>query len=71
MRETLALNGLSNAFVFPGPEPPTINIQYEWSGIFGQFGLCSFMSFFVIYSKLNFFVLFYYIIMFNCFFLTY
>ena len=45
MRETLALNGLSNAFVFPDPEPPIINIQYEWSGIFGQFGLCSFMSF--------------------------
>ena len=66
----MALNGLSNTFVFPDPEPPIINIQYEWSGSFGQFGLC-FMSFFVIYSKLNFFVLFYYIIMFNCLFLTY
>ena len=31
----------SNTFVFPGPEPPTINILYGWYGIYGQFGLCS------------------------------
>ena len=31
----------SNTFVFPGPEPPTINILYGWCGIYGQFGLCS------------------------------
>ena len=24
---------LSNAFVFPDPEPPNINILYGWSGI--------------------------------------
>ena len=32
---------------FPDPEPPTINIQYGWSGIFGQLGLCSSMTLFV------------------------
>ena len=53
---------LSNPFVCPDPEPPTINILCGWLGISGQFGLCSFMSSSVIYSKLNFFVLFYYII---------
>ena len=35
---------LSNAFVFPEPEPPMINIRYGWSRISGYFGLCSFMS---------------------------
>ena len=35
---------LSNAYVCPDPEPPTINILYGWLGISGQFGLCSFMS---------------------------
>ena len=39
---------LRNAFVFPDPEPPNINILYGWSEISGQFGLCSFMSSFVI-----------------------
>ena len=34
---------LSNAFVSPEPEPPIINVRYEWSGIYGHFGLCSFM----------------------------
>ena len=30
-----------NAFVFPDPEPPIINILYGWSGIYGYFKLCS------------------------------
>ena len=34
---------LSNAFVFPNPEPRTINILYGWSGTSGQFRLCCFM----------------------------
>ena len=37
-----------NEFVFPDPEPPTINVLYGWSGISGQLGLCSFVSYFVI-----------------------
>ena len=32
---------LKNAFVFPDPEPPIINILYGWSGIYDHFGLCS------------------------------
>ena len=43
---------LNNEFVFPDPEPPIINILYRWSGIYGQFGLCSFMFSFVTSSKL-------------------
>ena len=39
---------LNNAFVFPDTEPTAINILYESSGSSGQFGLCSFMSSFVI-----------------------
>ena len=39
---------LRNVFVFPDPETPAINILYEWSVISGQFGLCSFISSFVI-----------------------
>ena len=31
---------LSNASVFPDPEPPTFNILYGWTGISAQFGLC-------------------------------
>ena len=34
---------LNNEFVFPDPESTIINILYEWSDIFGQFGLCSFI----------------------------
>ena len=60
---------LTNAFVFPDAEPPTVNILYVWSGISGQLGLFSFISPFVIQSKLNTFVLFYYIFTFNFFFL--
>ena len=39
---------LSNAFVFPDREPPTINILYGCSEISGQLELCSFMSSIVI-----------------------
>ena len=39
---------LSNGFVFPDPESPTISIMYGWWGISDQFGLCSFISSFVI-----------------------
>ena len=28
---------LSNAFVFPKPEPPIISILYGWSGIYDNF----------------------------------
>ena len=34
---------LNNEFVFTDPEPPIINIIYGWSGVGGQFVLCSFM----------------------------
>ena len=34
--------------VSPDPEPPIVNSLYEWSGICGQFELCSFMYSFVI-----------------------
>ena len=39
------------AFVFPDSEPPSINILYGCSGISGKFGLCSFISPFVIYQS--------------------
>ena len=39
---------LSNAFVCPDPEPPAVNILLQWSGISGQFGLCSCLSSFKI-----------------------
>ena len=39
---------LSNALCFGDPEPPTVNILYERSEISGEFGLCSFMSSFII-----------------------
>ena len=45
---------LNNAFVFPNPDPLVINIPYGWSGISGQFGLCSFMFSLVLSSKLIF-----------------
>ena len=32
---------------FSDLEPPVIDIPYGWSGICGQFGLCSFMLSFV------------------------
>ena len=35
---------LSNAFVYPDPEHPIINVLYIWSGISDQSGLFSFMS---------------------------
>ena len=54
---------------FSRSEPLTINILDGWSGIFSQFGLCSFIYVFVIKSNLNIFVLFYCVITFNFFFL--
>ena len=30
----------NNAFVFPDPEPPIINILYGWSEIYGHYMLC-------------------------------
>ena len=35
------INKFNNAFVFPDPEPPIINILYGWSGIYGHFKLSS------------------------------
>ena len=32
---------LNNGLVFPDPDPRIINILHIWSGIWGQFGLCS------------------------------
>ena len=40
----------SNAFVFPDPEPPIINILYGWSEIYGQLRLC-FLLFLLVYSS--------------------
>ena len=37
---------------FSDTEPPIINILYGWSGICGQFGLCSFIFSFTTASKL-------------------
>ena len=41
----------NNTIVFPGPEPPIINILYRWSGIYGQFLLCLVLFSFVQPSK--------------------
>ena len=43
---------LNNEFVFPDSELPIINTLCEWSGIYSQLGLCSFMSYFIKPSKL-------------------
>ena len=53
---------LSNEFVFPNPEPPIIINLQGWSGIWGQFGLCSFVFFFFLLHHLrwSFYALFYY-----------
>ena len=40
----------SNAFLFPDPEPPIINILYGWSGIYGQLRLW-FTLFSLVYSS--------------------
>ena len=45
---------LSNAFVVPDPEPPTINILYDQSGISGQLVLCCFVSSLITSSKHDF-----------------
>ena len=31
----------NNTFVFPDPKLPIVNILYGWSGLYGQFLLCS------------------------------
>ena len=49
---------LSNAFVFPDPEPPIIKIMYRCSGIYGYFLLYSLLFSFVILSKLIIFVMY-------------
>ena len=59
---------LGNAFVFPDPESPIINILYRRSEIYSQFGLCFLMFSLVISSKLIIYVLLYYIFTFNFFF---
>ena len=46
---------LSNAFVFPDPEPTSFIILYGWPGISGEFGVCSFMSSSVIQLKVKVF----------------
>ena len=42
----------NNTYVFPDPEPPIINILYGWSGIYGQFLLCTVLFSLIISSKL-------------------
>ena len=37
----LNVSKFSNAFVFPDPEPPIINILYGWSRLYGHFRLWS------------------------------
>ena len=39
---------MNNAFVFPDPDPPIINILYGWSGIYAQSRL-----YFVLFSLEN------------------
>lgn len=58
---------LSNAFLFPDPEPSIINILNGWSGIWGQFALCSFNFSSVTSSELMIFLLFCYISIFKFF----
>ena len=41
----------NNAFVFPDPQPPIINILYGWSGIYGQFLLWAVLFSLTISSK--------------------
>ena len=38
---------LNYVIAFPDPESLGINILYGWSGILGQFGICSFIFPFV------------------------
>ena len=38
---------LNDVIAFPDPEYLAINILYGWSGIWGQFGICSFIFSFV------------------------
>ena len=47
---------LNNEFVFPDQEPPVINVLNEWSGIFGQFGLCSLIFYLNNIIKNNYFL---------------
>ena len=61
---------LNSESVFPDPEPPFISNLCGWSGIFGQFGLCSFMYYFVTSLKSIIFVLLYYIVTFDLVFFT-
>ena len=41
----------NNAFVFPDPQPPIINILYGWSGIYSQFLLWAVLFSLTISSK--------------------
>ena len=43
-------------FFFPDPQSPVINVLYRWSGIYGQFWLCSVLFFFSNIIKLNHFI---------------
>ena len=47
----------NNAFVFPDPEPPIINILYGWSGIYDQFLLCTVLFSLTISLKLMIYAL--------------
>ena len=45
----------NNEFVFADLEPLIKNILYGWSGLWGQFGLCSYVFFYSI-IKVNHFL---------------
>ena len=62
---------LSDAFACLDWEPPIAYILFGWSGICGQFGLCSLLFYFVTSPDLIIFVLLYYIVTFKLFFFTY
>ena len=61
---------LNNEFTFPDLEPSFSKVLYGWSGIFGQFGLCSFMVSFITSSKLIIFLMSSYIVTFIDFLFT-
>ena len=55
--------------IFPYPETPNINILYGWTERLTNLNYVFYRYIFLLQSKLNIFVLFYYIVTFNFFFL--
>ena len=65
------LKRLFNGLVFPDREPSVFNIFQGWPEFCGQFRLSFFYIYFCNVFKLNHFLLFLYIVIFNLFFSTY